>query len=295
MNKKTSDLFERLNNKYRLVIMNDTSLEEKLSFRLSRLNVYIVFSTLCVLLVALTVAMIVFTPLKLYIPGYQDVGLRRDAIDLASRMDSTVNVVESNGKWVETVQAILAGNPEALANFDSLEEAPGSKQDSGYDSVDLSVISKEDSILRKEMEVAETYELFSDRKKEQTQISDLFFTKPVNGVLSDTFNIQTEHFGIDLVAGEKEPIKSVLDGMVILNEWSTETGYIIGVQHEYNLISFYKHNSVLLKKVGTFVKAGDAIAIIGGSGELSDGPHLHFELWYNQSPVNPIDYILFED
>lgn len=294
MNKNLSDLFERLNNKYRLVVMNDTSLEEKLSFRLSRMNVYILFSTLCVVLVLLTASAIILTPLKLYIPGYQDVGLRRDAIQLNSRMDSTSQVVQAQGKWVETVQSILSGNPEALENFSSVnEELP--LTENSYDTVNLSNISKEDSILRSEMEVAETYELFSESKKERTEISDLFFTKPVNGVVSDTFNLNTDHFGIDLVAGEQEPVKAVLDGMIIMNEWSTETGYILAIQHDYNLVSFYKHNSVLLKKVGTFVKAGDAIAIIGDSGELSDGPHLHFELWYNQSPVNPIDYILFED
>ena len=120
----------------------------------------------------------------------------------------------------------------------------------------------------------------------------MFFT-PLSGLISDGYNNKTKHFGIDLVAKEKSRISSVLEGTVIISHWAYETGYVIGVQHKNDYLSFYKHNSVLLKSVGDYVNAGDHIAIIGNSGELSSGPHLHFELWHKGTPVNPENYISF--
>jgi murein DD-endopeptidase MepM/ murein hydrolase activator NlpD len=124
-------------------------------------------------------------------------------------------------------------------------------------------------------------------------ISSFFFFTPVKGTVTNVFNSAEKHFGVDIAAAPNEAIKATLDGTVILSAWTSETGYIITIQHSNNLVSVYKHNSALLKKAGTYVKAGEAIAIIGNSGEYTSGPHLHFELWYNGSPVNPKDYIAF--
>jgi len=144
------------------------------------------------------------------------------------------------------------------------------------------------------MENEEYYALLEGGANEQaTSISEINFHKPLQGLVIGDFDPTTDHFGIDVVGKEKEPVIAVMEGIVIFEDWTLDTGYVIGVQHEYDLVSFYKHNSVLLKKKGNKVKAGDAIAIVGDSGHQSTGPHLHFEMWYQQKPVNPLDYLSY--
>ena len=292
MNERFKKVFKKLNNKYRLILFNDITLEERLSFRLSRLNVYIILSTLAVILVCLTVALIVFTPLKEYIPGYQDMNMRRNLLSLSYRTDSLVGVVQAQNSFIDGLQMTLRGEVDTVGIV--RDDGSNGKIDVNDASINLKKgVSSEDSLLRHELEDADAYKLFGGEKQEENELSDLYFTKPVNGLVTDSFDLKKKHFGIDLVAEEGAAVKAVQGGVVIVSERSMETGYIIGIQHSYNLVSFYKHNSVLLKKVGTLVQAGDAIAIIGSSGELSDGPHLHFELWHNQSPVNPLEFIIY--
>jgi murein DD-endopeptidase MepM/ murein hydrolase activator NlpD len=145
------------------------------------------------------------------------------------------------------------------------------------------------------MEREQQYALtFSENKKRtRMDLSQINFFPPLKGYVTAGFSSSEEHYGIDVVAPQDEPIKTILDGHVMLASWTLETGYVIGIQHDHNLVSFYKHNSVLLKKTGNFVKAGDAIAMQGSSGELTTGPHLHFELWHDGVALNPEDYIIF--
>ena len=150
--------------------------------------------------------------------------------------------------------------------------------------------SSEDSAMRANVEFEEKGVI----RRSLNRKSDLLvFFPPIKGILTDGFNPKTKHFGVDLVAKEKTRISAVLDGTVIISHWTSETGYVIGVQHKNDYVSLYKHNSVLLHSVGDFVTIGQPIAIIGNSGELSSGPHLHFELWHDGVPVNPENYILF--
>ncbi|RLD17739.1 MAG: M23 family peptidase [Caldiserica bacterium] len=285
---KNKKVFRKLKNKYRLVILNDETFEERASFRLSRFNVYVILSTSVALLVMLMFSLIIFTPLKEYIPGYGDVKLRKDLVTLKVEADSLAVVVNQQDLWIRIVKNVLEGNVDtsAFAMNQSVKN---------YDSIDLDKIPIEDENLREEIEREENFALIFSRQLQQgkTELSGLSFFSPISGYITAAFNPNEDHYGIDVVAPEKEPIKATMDGVVIFSSWTMETGYVIGIQHEYNLVSFYKHNSVLLKKVGNFVKAGDAIAIMGSSGELTTGPHLHFELWYEGLPVNPEDYIVF--
>jgi murein DD-endopeptidase MepM/ murein hydrolase activator NlpD len=155
--------------------------------------------------------------------------------------------------------------------------------------------SVEDSIFRKDIENRDRYNLSvgGEGYNSNASIRNYFFFTPLKGLITNNFNTALGHYGIDIVAKENEPVKSVLDGTVILSDWTVKTGYVIAIQHQSNIISVYKHNSVLMKKEGEHVKAGDVIAIIGNTGELSSGPHLHFELWHDGKPVNPLDYMRF--
>ncbi len=283
-------LQERLRVKYRLVILNEETFEEKLSFKLTRMNVFVVLGLLSIVLVFITSYIIAFTPLREYIPGYTDVAMQRRIYELQMRSDSIERAMESNQLYLQNLRLVLG---------DSLSVQKKAKSDTAIKKSYTDIFDKrspEDSLLRLDYENQSKYNLFySDAPSEKssaTSRSYTFFT-PVKGVISSKFNPLLKHFGIDIVANTDEPIKAVQDGTVIFSGWTVETGNVLAISHPGNIISVYKHNSVLLKKEGSVVRAGETVAIIGESGELSTGPHLHLELWINGSPVNPADYILF--
>jgi murein DD-endopeptidase MepM/ murein hydrolase activator NlpD len=289
--KKKKSFLNKLRNKYRLVIMNDETLEERLTFRLSRLNVFVVLGTLTIILIILTTILIAFTSLREYIPGYTNVGLQKKLYELQIKTDSIEKGLEKKDLFIQNMKDVMNGKDLSVdipLTKDSLHK---------YNNIKLKK-SPEDSLLRAEVENQGKYNLYrfenteNVRQKNQSIGKVLFFI-PLKGVITNGFNTKQDHYGIDIVAKQNEAIKCVLDGTVIFSNWTLETGYTIVIQHQENIISVYKHNSALLKKEGDFVKAGDPIAIIGQTGELATGPHLHFELWSDGNPVDPKDYINF--
>lgn len=287
---------KRLTAKYRLVILNDESFEEVSSLRLSRFNVYILMSTVLVILIGLVASAIAFTPLREYIPGYAgSIDNRREILDLQRKTDSLDNSQRAHELYVENIKSIVNGGV-GITKIDT----PMIDVNSGallYDTINLKNISDGERALREEMESESTYSLGLDLSlrplSESSPLKSYYFFPPVKGYVTNEFEPRTKHFGIDLVAPENEAIKAAMDGTVTFAQWTSETGYVIGVQHANNLLTLYKHNSVLLKKEGDYVRAGDVIAVIGNSGEQTTGPHLHFELWFNGNPLNPKDYIVF--
>lgn len=283
-NKKS--LSEKLISKYRLVIMDDNTFEEKASFVLSRLNIYILITAFLVLQLLVLTGLIIFTPLKQYIPGYMDINIRRDLTMLKLKSDSLERIINNRDMYIENMRNILIGKIDTIDPYVDRELK--------LDTVYLSNLSLEDSMLRAEMEQDDKYKLLNVRKKVLAkELKNIHYFTPIKGLITSDFNPAKEHYGIDIVATEDEPVKSVLDGTIIFSSWTLETGYIIAIQHANDMFSFYKHNSVLLKKVGSFVKAGEVIAIIGSSGELTTGPHLHFELWHKGIAVNPKELMVF--
>ena len=280
----------KLRNKYRLVIMNVETFEEKFSFRLSRLNVFIAMGTLAILLIFFTSLIISFTPLREYIPGYSDVAVRKRLMQLQRTADSLEIDSRQKSVYYQNLEKILKGE-----NFEEKLTEPSDVSDD-YKNVEYTR-SVEDSILRAEYETEAAYNLKYDDDNElysrTSSLSSFVFFTPLKGVVTQEYNPGLQHFGIDIVAQENEAVNATLDGTVIFSDWTVATGYVIGIQHKGNLFSVYKHNSVLLKETGSFVKAGEPVAIVGESGELTTGPHLHFELWNNGLPVNPRDYIYF--
>jgi len=285
--KQKRKILKKLKNKYRLVILNDASFEEKFSYRLSPLNIVTLFLSFALVLILSVVMVIIFTPLREYIPGYTDVSLRKDLTTMVLKSDSLERELELNNKYLNNLTAILRG--EDPNQIDSVQEE-GVLNSSIKASNEK---SKDDSLLRDYVEREDSYSL-SKTSDNSAQVADkLYFFTPLKGTVTEEFNPKEEHFGIDVVAPQNEAIKATLGGTVIFAEWTVETGYVIHLQHANNLTSIYKHNSVLLKKTGDIIKAGEAIAIVGNSGELSSGPHLHFELWQNGIALNPADYINF--
>jgi murein DD-endopeptidase MepM/ murein hydrolase activator NlpD len=282
---------ERLQHTYRLVIMNHETFEEIGSYRLSLLSVYIFLSTLMVVVAFLVISLIVFTPLKRYIPGYGSANAQPELIRLNQEIDSLEEMVEAQELYNKNIRIMLAGEGETL------QEVPENKYAPGDSNLHVERI-EEDELLRNEVKMEEIRAIgekagSSSRESADTPLEQLFFTPPLTGEISAGFMREKKHFGVDILAPNNTPIKAVMDGWVIASDWTLETGHTIGIQHNNNLISFYKHNSVLLKEIGSYVKAGEAVAIIGNSGTLSDGPHLHFELWHRGVPIDPVQYLNF--
>lgn len=290
--KKKKSWFERLTDKYRLVLLNDETFEEVTSFQLTRMNVYVLVSTILVILVLVTVSAIVYTPLREYIPGYADVGMRRDVMELKLRSDSLEKVLHANDLFLQNIKRVISGELDA----EEVEDAAAVAQPPNYDSIDLDKVSPSENKLRKDLEEEQRFSVSktSTLLKKSSAVRGFHFFTPLKGYITEPFNGSEQHYGVDIVAPENEPIKSTLDGIVVFANWTAETGYVMAIQHNDNLISLYKHNSVLLKEEGNYVKAGDVIAIIGNTGELTSGPHLHFELWYKGLPLNPEDYLVFK-
>jgi murein DD-endopeptidase MepM/ murein hydrolase activator NlpD len=164
-----------------------------------------------------------------------------------------------------------------------------------YDTLAIEQHSRQDSMLREEFEERRKYALTPGKGDYHfEEVEELYFFPPVSGIVTNVFEGESFHYGVDIVSVENAPVKAVLDGKVIFSGWTLKYGNVIAIQHIDNLISIYKHNSVLLKKVGNFVEAGDVVALIGNTGEFSEGPHLHFELWHRMVPINPLDYIVFD-
>lgn len=285
--KNKKKVIKKLRNKYRLVLLNDDTFEERISFRLTPLNVVSYVGLLFIVLIVSLISLIAFTPLREYIPGYSDVTTRKNATAALIRSDSLIHELNMRDQYVDNIRRVLQGDV-----FDDTTSNISSDPNLNYKNI-KDAKSKEDSLFRAKIENEEQYTINTNLNTGTQRSATLFFFTPLKGVVTASFNADIEHYGVDVAAQENEAIKSVLDGMVIFNGFTIDNGYVIHVQHRSNLISAYKHCSVILKKMGETVKAGEPIAIVGNTGENSTGPHLHFELWENGKPINPEDYIVF--
>ncbi len=284
--KKRKEIKRKLLHKYRLVILNESTFEEKISFKLSRLNVF-VSATLCIIaLIGLTTLLIAFTPLREYIPGYSSTRLKREATVLTYKTDSLVRRLNYTNRYLDNIRKVLRGDIE---NNEVSRDSLFGKFKLDPSTVDLTPI-KQDSLLRAEVALEDKYNLF----EQNINNTDLILFPPISGIISEGYNPNSNHYAVDVVAPKDSPVKAIANGIVIFSEWTADTGYVIIIEHEDGLLSIYKHNGSLTKKQGEVVRAGEVIASVGNTGELTTGPHLHFEIWNNGTPVNPTDFIDFK-
>lgn len=278
--KKKQKFFTRLKSKYRLTILNENTFSEKFSVLLSPLNVISILLLFLVVFGGLVYAAIALTPLKQHvIPGYTDDEYRQDASYSRMMVDSMMKESRKKEIYLDKLVQFMNGEVTEL-------EYPDSVDYQNEELLDDYEISEIDSVLRDKVSSENKYVLnpASERVK---SLKSLFLYKPLTGTISGEFDPKIEHFGIDLIAPKNTVVNAVMDGTVIMSAYTTEDGHVIQVQHDHNLISSYKHNSTVFKKVGDVIEAGDAIAVIGDSGDHSEGPHLHFELWLGGVPVDP--------
>lgn len=286
MNRKElrKKIFQTLKDHYRLIIYNDSSIQTVWSIKLTPIKVLTLGSLVAILLILLTTTIIAYTPLRENIPGYPSAKVRQQIINNYILVDSLENEVKLRDNYLKRIQSVFEGNIPAEAEPNDSNTIK--KYDVKFRSLNV------DSLFEGKLQ-EEKNNLSLAQTKKLPSIANIHFFTPLRGLITARFNAKNNHLAVDVVGKQGAPISSVLDGTVVFSGWTTETGYSIFIQHENNIISAYKHNAELLKDVGEKVKAGEVIAIMGNSGELTTGPHLHFELWHNGTALDPETYIDF--
>ena len=286
--KKKLLLFRNLRKRYLLRVQDEVSLHDRVFFKISKIRVYISVVLIVFLLIGATTLLIAFTDLRRLIPGYSDADMIPVIYEMNRKADSLEYVCSIQQNYIDNIRNILTGNI-ALSDTVPQTSNPVVADNTRY------APSREDSILRDEIEAVKNYTLQEHPTTNKlSSFADENFVLPIlGGTPTAHFSRVNRHYGMDFAGKAGSPVLSTLDGTVIFNDWAIETGHVLVIQHKNDLISVYKHNSSLLKKAGDYVKAGDPIAIIGNSGEFTTGPHLHFEIWYKGIPLNPEDYLIF--
>lgn len=287
---KGKGFFNNFKGKFKIVILHPDTYEEKGGFNMSKMRLTIFMVMAVILIILGTAALIVFTPIRELIPGYTDVTLSRHVYELKRRTDSIENVVTQKEQYIENIRQIIF---DGKLPDDSLAALINKGVKAAPTVNDFK--SEKDSLFRLKFETESQNNLSestSVNNNEEDDTPTLF--PPFKGLITNYFNPDSGHFGIDMLSESDTVVKAIADGTVILSDLSVEKGYIIGIQHVGNIISIYKNNLSLLRHEGDVIHAGDTIAIIGVPDSISTGHHLHFELWGNGKALNPEDYISFE-
>ena len=277
--KENKGFFKKLFNDYKVVVSSEDTFEEKFAFKASKINVFVLMLVYSVILISFTISIVFFTQLRELVPGYSSSDLLNRAIYLTQKTDSLERQIELNNKFYKSIEDVLSGKTDEFIERDNIPI------DSGLNDKNLFSISpnSEDSILRNYVDSQDKFNL----TKNELVIENKMFFSPIKGEITQAFNFEENHFAVDIAADIGTPVKSILDGKILFSEWSVDTGHVIIVDHGDNIVSVYKHNSKSLKEQNDFVQAGEVIAYSGNQGSLSSGPHLHFELWKNGTPIDP--------
>ncbi len=277
--KEKKNSINKLTRSYKVVVSSEDTFEERLSFSTNKLNGFLALTLYSIILIAFTISIVFFTQLREMVPGYSSSDLLTQAIYLTKKTDSLQNELEINNAFYQSIENVLSGKTKQIIYKDSLAIS------NEIENIDIKTISanSEDSILRKYVEQEDKFNL----TKNELVIENKMFVSPVKGQITQKFDPLNNHFALDILVDTGTPVKSILEGKIIFSEWSIDTGHVLIINHGDDIISVYKHNSKVLKTQNNYVKAGEVIAYSGNQGTLSTGPHLHFELWKNGTPINP--------
>lgn len=280
---------ERFSTKYQLVIRKEENLEEKTTIGFTYTRILIVAFILFVLIFAASLFLSQTLLARWFDPRYAQRETERKLLLLSQRVDSLQREDEEKAAFIQNFQRVLSGDTSSR-----FVDAPAAlkEQTKPIKPLNTAKLAPSDSQFRKDFEQSEL-SLISLTSSKYSELSETFFFTPITGFISDRYDVKKGHYGVDIVAKSNEPVKCIADGTVIMASWTQDSGHVIAIQHRGNLISVYKHNAELLKKVGSFVNAGEIISIVGNSGEMTSGPHLHFELWYNGNSLNPEEFVTF--
>ena len=277
--KENKGFFKKLFNDYKVVVSSEDTFEEKFAFKASKINVFVLILVYSVILISFTISVVFFTQLRELVPGYSSSDLLSRAIYLTQKTDSLERQIELNNKFYKSIEDVLSGKTDVFIERDNIT-IDSSLNEKNFFSISP---NSEDSILRNYVDSQDKFNL----TKNELVIENKMFFSPIKGDITQAFNFEENHFAIDIAADIGTPVKSILDGKILFSEWSVDTGHVIIVDHGDDIVSVYKHNSKSLKEQNDFVQAGEVIAYSGNQGSLSSGPHLHFELWKNGTPIDP--------
>lgn len=277
---------EKKRTNYRLAVIDDKSHEQLVTIRFTKTSAFVAIITILVMLCALVYSITAYTPVRTFIPGYPDAHSKRAAIQNAIKVDSLERVIFRWEMYSENLKRVLAGE-EAL-KIDSILINTRKPSDA---KADVSGLMKQDSLLRQNVMEEEQFGI-SARKQRDLPVEGMLFFTPLKGVVSQGYD-PAIHPYVDITAPSGSVVKAVLDGTVIFSGWSDDAGHTIQIQHDGDIVSIYKHNEKLLKKTGDKVSAGTPIALVGNTGEMTTGAHLHFELWHKGETLDPTKHISF--
>lgn len=275
-----------LTDRYLLIIRNEENFAEKHFLGFTYAKFFLVSFILSVVFMFLSLLLTQTLLEQWFDPRHAQVQTNKQLVKLSMELDSLSEEVRKKDQFIALFRGFLTGDTDS-STVDSFRQGSNIGQDF---TIDLST-TLIDSLFRQEFEVGE--ELVRISFNTNSELQEIFFFSPLTGLVSRKYNLPEDHYGVDIVSKRNEPVMSVASGTVIISSWTQDSGYVIAIQHNSDLISIYKHNAELLKKTGNFVNGGEVIAIIGNTGELTDGPHLHFEIWYKGNPVNPEDFVAF--
>ena len=284
--KENKGFFKKLFDDYKVVVLSEDTFEEKFAFKASKINVFVLMLVYSVILISFTISIVFFTQLRELVPGYSSSDLLNRAIYLTQKTDSLERQIELNNKFYKSIEDVLSGKTDVFIERDNIT-IDSSLNEKNFFSISP---NSEDSILRNYVDSQDKFNL----TKNELVIENKMFFSPIKGNITQAFNFEENHFAIDIAADIGTPVKSILDGKILFSEWSVDTGHVIIVDHGDNIVSVYKHNSKSLKEQNDFVQAGEVIAYSGNQGNLSSGPHLHFELWKNGTPIDPEPLLNFQ-
>ncbi len=270
-----------------MIIREEENFAEKATFRFNYARIVLLATFVFLVLGGLSFLLTTTVLSKWLDPRSDYLRINRQLIELEDQVDLLAAEVRERDRYIRNVKLLLGGDIESLNDGNSSPEKTKAAKE-----VNITYVNPVDQEFRKEFEEV-NYEKLVYKNTTIEALQEIYFFPPVEGTLTQDFNMAARHYGVDIVTKKDEPIKAVADGTVFISSWTQDSGYVLGLQHKNELVSFYKHNAALLKQAGETVKAGDIIAIIGNSGEYTDGPHLHFELWYKGNPVDPLDFVSF--
>ena len=288
---KKKTIYEWLSTRVSLTIRNEENYALKRNYRFSYSQALIGGTVFAISMGALTLWLATKVIGMWYNPRQDYFNTKRKVILLALAVDSLEQQIKQKDIFISDIKSIVKTGEVKDSTIVKPPKDINQQEATHSKAVDLDFLPPVDSVIRNEFEKNQPSNnvTFSS----EPDIYKPILLNPVNGIVTENYDSRKKHYGVDIVAKKDEPVKATSEGVVIISSWSDETGYVIGIQHNNNLVSLYKHNSVLLKSVGSYVSSGEVIALIGNTGELTTGPHLHFELWYKGRPLNPRELIYF--
>lgn len=284
MKNKVKKILSVLKKPYQIIILDNDTFVEKTSLTAS-FGVFLV-GLLCFFFLFF----LVFRGISRLITR-DDSYNRNDLVEAYTQIDSLERIAKANATYLDNLKDVMEG--EAGETMAEAEKRDAESAD--FQSTEPEKELSDDEKVLRDLLISGSSSMQNNNVEDVRQrgIASYTFYRPVNGIVSSGFDEKIRHFAVDIATKMNEPIKSTLDGHVVFSSFTPATGYVIIIQHANNLLSLYKHCAALLKKEGSFVRGGEVIALAGSTGELTTGPHLHFELWHNGNAVDPKNYINF--